>query len=330
MMVVTETHRGNSEEGTIDADPAPHPLLTIDYDAAVELLFVQPPEGTPLPAPVVNARPARRLRDAMEPIALHGAWCRRTNQVLTRLGLTIFTGYVWGRAAVLGEPPAEVVAAVFATFEPGLVIAAYEEARRQCGRAGLLAAREEATIESLAEVLNGLDVAGAVAALRRGVDAADGTGRPLFTGLRSLSWPDHPVGQLWRACDLLREHRTEGHVAACISTGLGPVAMNVMTELWLGMSVGQHTMGYRGWSEVDVSLGVADLEARGLVADRALTPAGRHLRDDIEERTDAMQQSVIDAIGSDFEATVTSLDAWSTTCIEAGSFPPDIFKRATG
>jgi hypothetical protein len=107
----------------------------------------------------------------------------------------------------------------------------------------------------------------------------------------------------------------DGHVAACISCGDGPVAMNVMTELWLGMSLGQHTMGYRGWSEADVALAVADLERRGLVAGGMLTPAGRHLRDDIEERTDAMQQSVIDAIGSDFEA---------------GSFPPDIFKRATG
>ena len=206
-MVVTETHSGSSEKGTMDAHPAPHPLLTIDYDAAVELLFVQPPEGTPLPRPVIDARPARRLRDAMEPIALHGAWCRQTNEVLTRLGLRIFTGYVWSRAAALGEPPAEVVAAAFATFEPGLVIAAYEEARRQCGRAGLLAARAEATVESLAAVLNGADVTGVVTALRRGVDAADGTGRALFSGLRSLGWPDHPVGQLWRACDLLREHR---------------------------------------------------------------------------------------------------------------------------
>jgi hypothetical protein len=106
--------------------------------------------------------------------------------------------------------------------------------------------------------------------------------------------------------------------------------MNVMTELWLGMSLGQHTMGYRGWSEADVTLAVADLERRGLVAGGVLTPAGRHLRDDIEERTDAMQQSVIDAIGDDLDATITSLDAWSTACIEAGSFPPDIFKRASG
>jgi hypothetical protein len=75
---------------------------------------------------------------------------------------------------------------------------------------------------------------------------------------------------------------------------------------------------------------VLDLERRGLVAAGILTPAGRQLRDDIEERTDAMQQSVIDALGDDRDATVASLNEWSQACIDSGSFPPDIYKRATG
>lgn len=309
-------------------DPAPHPFLTVDYDTAVELIFVSNPKGTPPPPPVVSARPARRLRDAMEPIGSHAVWSRRTNEVLAKLGLRIFTGYVWGKAAALGEPPAEVVVAAFGTFEPELITAAYEEARRQCGRAGMLAAREEATIESLAQVLDGADVTTVVTALRRGVEAADGTGRLMFSGLRSLGWPDHPVGQLWRACELLREHRGDGHMAACISAGLGPVAMNVVTELWLGTPPGQLTVGQRGWSDEAFAVAVTDLEGRGLVADGQLTATGRGLRDDVEERTDAMQQPVIDAVGDDFEATVASLDAWSAACIAAGYYPPDIYKRA--
>jgi hypothetical protein len=317
-------------EARAEGAPASNPLLSLDYDTAVKLLFVPPPEDSPLPPPIVEGSPARRLRDAMEPIALHGAWCLRTNEVLARLGLQIVTGYVWARAATLGEPPAEVVVSTFAWFEPGLLMAAYEQARRQCGRAGLLAARDDATIESLTEVLNGADVSAAVAALRRGVDAADGTGRPLYAGLRALGWPDDPVGQLWRACDLLREHRMGGHLAACISTGLGPVALIVLTELWLGMPIGAHAMGWRGWSEADVASAVTDLERRGLVADGALTTSGRELRDDIEARTDAMEQAVIDAIGDDLDATITSLDEWSAACIAARAFPPDIYKRATG
>jgi len=191
-------------------EAAVHPFLTIDYDTAVAIIFQSAPEGTPVPVPVAGGRPARRLRDAMEPIASHAVWSRHTNEVLTKLGLKLFTGYVWGKAAVLGEAPTEVVVSVFPDFEPGLIAAAYDQARRQCGRAGMIAAREEATIASLTEVLDGADVTPVVAALRRGVEAADGAGRVLFSGLRALEWPDDPVGQLWRACDLLRQHRGDG------------------------------------------------------------------------------------------------------------------------
>jgi hypothetical protein len=310
-------------------EPAPHPFLTIDYDTAIELIFGLADEETPTPAPMTDARPARRLRDAIEPIATHATWSRRTNEVLAKLGLKIFTGYVWGKAAPLGEPPAEVVLSVFADHEPGLVIAAYEEARRQCGRAGMMAAREEATIESLAEVLEGVDVTPVVTVLRRGAQAADGTGRTLFCGLRSLGWPDHPIGQLWRACDLLRQHRGDGHTAACIAAGLDGVTMNVLTELWLGMPVGRLAAGQRGWPEEAVAGALANLERRGLAVDGTLTNAGRQLREDIEKQTDLMQQPVIDAIGDDLDSTVRSLDAWSARCIEARLYTPDIYKRAT-
>ncbi len=314
----------------VTMDPATHPFLSIDYDTAVELIFKAAPEGTPAPAPVTGGSPARRLRDAMEPIATHATWSRHTNEVLAKLGLKIFTAYVWGRIAPLGEPPTEVAVSVFPDTEPGLIAAAYKEARRQCGRAGMMAAREEATIASLAEVLDGTNVTAAVTALRRGVEAADGTGRTLFCGLRSLGWPEHPVGQLWRACELLRQHRGDGHTAACIAAGLGPVTMNVMTELWMGMPVGQLAMGQRGWPEEAVAAALADLERQGLATAGELTTAGRSLRGDIEDRTDAMQQSVIDAIGDDLEIDCgLALDEWSAACIAAGLYTPDIYKRAT-
>lgn len=105
------------------------------------------------------------------------------------------------------------------------------------------------------------------------------------------------------------------------------MAVNLLTELWLGMPLGAYTAFRRGWSEDDISAAVAGLEARGLVAGGEITPAGRRLRDDIEERTDAMEQPVIDAIGEDFEATVVSLDAWSAICAEAGAFPPGTYRN---
>ncbi|HEY3241514.1 MAG TPA: hypothetical protein VGL92_18275 [Acidimicrobiia bacterium] len=301
----------------------------MDYDTAVQAMFRVMPEDAPLPIPVVTADPARRLRDAFEPIALHPVWCRRTNEALAKLGLNFLTGYVWSRAAALGEPPAPVVVAAFGVFEPNLIAALYEEGRRVCGRTEVLAARTEATTASLAAVLEGTDVTGAVAVLRRGVEAADGTGRPLFAGLRSLDWPEEPMGQLWRACEALREYRGDCHLAACISSGLDPVEMNILSELWLGMPLGSHTATF-GWPQDAIAGAASRLERRDLVADGTITPAGHRFRDDLEARTDAQQQDVMDAVGDDTEAVVEMLDDWSAACIAAGAYPPDPYKRAGG
>ena len=37
---------------------------------------------------------------------MHPVWARATNERLAELGLDFLTGYVWGRAAALGEPDA--------------------------------------------------------------------------------------------------------------------------------------------------------------------------------------------------------------------------------
>lgn len=303
--------------------------VPMNYNDVVGAFFRPPPAGVPMPAPVAGARPPRRLRDAIEPLAMHDVWCRRTNERLAAFDLDFLGGYVWGRAAALGEPAAGVVVAAFAVFEPGLITATYERARVRVGREELIAARVEATTESLREVLGDADVREVVATLHRGLAAAEGAGRPLFSGLRSLAWPEEPAGQLWRACDLLREHRGDGHIAACIGAGLDPVTMNVLTELWLGMPLGAYT-ATRGWDAQAIADAAARLEAGGLLAGGALTDAGRRFRDGIEERTDAMEQPIVDAIGDDFERVVGELDAWSARCVAAGAFPPDTLKRAAG
>jgi hypothetical protein len=301
----------------------------MDYDTAVSVMFRVMPEDAPPPPPTVAARPARRLRDAIEPVATHAAWARGPNEALAKLGLNFLTGYVWGRAAVLGEPPPAVVVAAFGVFEPNLVGALYEMGRAACVRAEVLAARAEATISSLEGILEGADVAAAATALRGAVEAADGTGRVLFVGLRSLEWPEEPVGQLWRACEALREHRGESHLAASLAAGLDPVEMNVLSELWLGMPIGSHATTF-GWPADAVEAAAGRLQDRGLVDGRQLTAAGRLFRDEIEASTDAQQQATIDALGDDFEATVAAVDAWSAACVAAGAYPPDPYKRAGG
>lgn len=302
----------------------------MDYEEMLDVFFKPSPQGAPLPAPVSGGRPARRLRDAGEAIAMHWLWPRALYQRYEALGLSFFTSFVGGRGASLGDVPAQLVASSFAVFEPGLIGQLHDEARAACSRDELLAARDEGTIESLNEILKGAEVDGVVAVLRRGLEAADGTGRPLFCGLSALAWPEDPLGQLFRACDMFREHRGGGHVAASIVAGLEPVSMNLLTELWLGFPPGFAYTSTRGWSPEVIEATLDRLRAEGLVEGTSLTESGQRLRDGIEERTDAMQASIIEAIGPDLDPVVVELGAWSQALIDAGGFPPDIYKAAGG
>lgn len=277
----------------------------------------------------MNAGPARRMRDAMEPLAAHAFWNRLTKERNLERGLDGRTGYVWGRATALGEPSAGVVVSAFAWFDPGMITAAYEEGRSKIPWEEMVRVRDETTTESLRGILGGARLEPAVAVLRRGLEVADGTGRALFSGLRSRRWPEDPAGQLWRACDLLREHRGDSHIAVCIAAGFGPVEMNILTELWVGMPQTSYT-ATRAWTEAVMAAAVTGLEARGLVASGSLTESGRTVRDQIENRTNAMEQPIVDAIGDDFDQVVAELQAWSQAVIDAGAFSPDPHKRAAG
>src|SRR6056297_1069697 len=54
------------------------------------------PSGPIAPAPPVPRSTARRLRDAVEPIATIGWWARAAGDEFELLGLDFFGGYVWG------------------------------------------------------------------------------------------------------------------------------------------------------------------------------------------------------------------------------------------
>ena len=300
----------------------------MEYDAVVAAFF-EPSLAGVVPAPVVKGSGPRRLRDAIEPIAMHSVWSRATNERLAGLGLDFLSSYVWGRAAALGEPDPGVVVAAFAVFEPSMIVATYEQGRAACPRDQLLAARSEATIGSLRAVLTDAEVTPVADELAAVVAAADGTGRPLFSGLARQPWPDDPVGRLWRACELLREHRGDSHVAACIAAGFGPIAMNVLTELWVGIPLGSYT-ATRGWSATQIDDEVQRLRETGLLDGDLLSASGQARRDELEATTDAMEQPIVDALGSGFDAVVAQVDEWSTRCIDARAFPPDAFKRAAG
>lgn len=300
----------------------------MEYEDVIAAMFEPSPVGAASP-PTVEASPARRLRDAIEPIAMHSVWSRGTNERLAELGHNFMTGYVCSRAGLLGEPTPGAVTSAFAVFEPNMLRGVYSAGRELCGRDELLNARDEATIASLESVLTGIDVTPMAAVLRRGVAAADGTGRPLFSGLRDLPWPNSPVGELWRVAELFREHRGDSHVAMCVAAGLDAAEMNILTELYVGMPLASYSAS-RAWSEEQLGQAADRLRSRGLLSGDELTEAGQAFRASLEVQTDSAQQAIIDALGDGLDGLVESCAHWSQLCIDANAFPPNVFKRAAG
>jgi hypothetical protein len=303
----------------------------LDYQAVAAQFLI--PSDT-LPAdPAVPSSPARRLRDAVEPIATVGWWSEAAAAGLDGLGHDFFDGYVWGRAASLGADVSDsVVVAAFGVFEPVLLTAIYRQGRAISSQEAVLVARADGASAGLAAAAAGVDAAlvdefGHV--LLVALDGLDGVGRPLFSALRQLPVPIDPFGRAWRAAELFREHRGDGHLAASVAAGLDMVTMNVLTEVWLGYPPGEYS-ATRGFSPDRIDASVADLRRREWLGDDGLTKSGRAARDAIEEATDRSQDALILALGDSLESVVAAATTIGSAVIAAHAAPADPRKRAAG
>lgn len=299
----------------------------MNYDDVAAHYFA--PAAVAIPTPLVTVTPARRLRDALEPIATHGWWSRPPMERLAGLGLGFFDAYVWGRAAALGTPAPSVVVATFGVFEPGLLSAVLQSGMEKATRADVLAARANGASESLATIINPADAAAVADPLLAAIEQLDGMGRPLFSALRELPLPSSPAGRLWRAAELIREHRGDGHLAVGVAAGLDAVEMNVFTELWLGYPFGEYS-GTRGWSAERLQQAHDSLTTRGWAHNHALTAEGTRARIDLENRTDDTQDALIAALGPGLDRLVAQAHELSERVIAAPAFPSDPRKRAAG
>jgi hypothetical protein len=136
-----------------------------------------------------------------------------------------------------------------------------------------------------------------------------------------LAYTGTPLGDLWRAADLVREHRGDSHVIAWAVGGADAVEVLLLTEQWWGLPARAYCPS-RGWTAADMDADFARLARRGLMtADERLTDAGRAFREEIEVRTDELERPLLDALGDDLDELVTYLDAWSEAIIAAGPYP---------
>jgi hypothetical protein len=267
---------------------------------------------------------ARRLRDLVEPLAAAVYFAPEAQERYSGLGLNYFEGYFCSRSAVLGAAPWRVVSGAFAAFKPSVVERAVTGGWAKTTPDALLEARlAGARDQYLRMIGEPTDAMVAVADLLLELtDGLDMSGRPLFAGLAGLPvpGPDDPAGRLWRAADLVREHRGDGHIAAWIGHA-DSTEVTVLTELWWGIEPGSYVWT-RGWDGDDVAAARARLTGRGLLdGDGALTDAGRGLREEIEVATDRAGRAVVERLGDRADELFAALAPWSKALVGEGGYP---------
>jgi hypothetical protein len=217
-----------------------------------------------------------------------------------------------------------VVSAAFAAFKPAVVERAVTGGWQKTTPDALLAARLDGAREQIERMAgeHAASFAAAADILLGLTDGLDLSGRALFAGQAGLPVPgaDDPVGRLWRAADLVREHRGDGHIAAWISA-VDSTEATVLTELWWGIEPGSYVWT-RGWDADDVAAARARLAGRGLLdGDGALTAAGRDLREAVERRTDEAERDVIARLGDTADELFALLRPISRALVGKDGYP---------
>ena len=299
----------------------------MDYDQ-MQAAFFAPRAGTEPQAGWDS--PARRLRDAVEPLAAVSFWARPVYDRYAAHGLDFLTGYVWSRSSVLGAAEPGVVAATFGVFEPGAVAGLLAAARQACSLDDVRTASEQGSAEALREVVGDDDgLARTTQALLDAVGRADVAGRPLFAGALGRPVPADPYAALWHAATLVRECRGDSHLGACVAAGLSGLEANLLTELWVGYPALEYA-ATRAWSPEAMAAAQDALRARGLLDGDGLSDTGRALRGRVEEATDTAMAPVVAALGDRLDDVVARCTPWGEALVERGWFPPDAYKRAAG
>ncbi len=218
-------------------------------------------------------------------------------------------GYFAGRSAPLGAVAAAPVIAAFYSFRPSMVSRALPEVWSMASPSAVLEARAAGAIEALTGLIPDVpveQVAEAAGLLESAVAALDPAGRVLGAANKALPPYENPYARLHQAATTLREHRGDGHIAALVTVGLGPLevlalrsAMDMSRE-WLQPA--------RGWTDDEWAAAESRLVARGLLEDAGTTTtAGRDLFRSAEDATNAAAEAPWRAIGPDAVARLKEL-----------------------
>jgi hypothetical protein len=266
------------------------------------------------------------MYDLFEPICLVYFSSEEPNEAMAEIGLrNYWDGYFAGRSAPLGKVPADVVHALFYNFAEG------EAARHLPGvwdrvtPGEALAARERGCVAAMRRILGDLaDSDGLVRAadlLTTAATSAPTAGRAMYAALRALPVPDEPVARLWHAADMLREHRGDGHIAACVGECIGGTESHVLSALDMGIYPAESFGRIHHLPEERLAAVMDGLRTRDLIdASGHFTDAGRECKARIEALTDRLAEAPYDGLAPDErDELIAALEPISRVLVAAGS-----------
>jgi hypothetical protein len=270
----------------------------------------------------------RRMWRLYEPIHAITYFAPETKAATDALGLRGgWMSYFGCRAAPLGAASAALVTATFYNFHPAMVARAVPDVWGYATPDQLLDARLSAADVAMRRIFGAAigtkDVAEAAALARTAAETTDNAGRPLGSANAALPWPDEPHLLLWQATTVLREHRGDGHVAALLTAGLGPldahVSFSAVRSDWSATAV----RTYRHWTEEDWAESETGLRERGWLDENGrVTTAGLHGRANVERMTDQLAEKPWAALGPARTRQLAELLRPLTTAVfEAGTLP---------
>ena len=269
---------------------------------------------------------ARRLFELTEPISLVGFFSPEPGEAMAALGFrNYWDGYFAGRAAPLGQVPAEVVHAAFYSFTEGEVARHIPQVWDTTTPEAAHAAREQGCVSALRRILGDLaetpGLARAADLLAKASTSAPTEGRVMYAGLRSLPVPDEPVARLWHAANMLREHRGDGHIAALVSERIGGTEAHVLSALAMGIHPAESFGRIHHLPRAYLAEVMDGLRDRGLLdASGRLTDAGRATKARIESLTDALAEVPYDGLEPlDLDQLTASLEPTSRRLEATGS-----------
>tara|TARA_B100001123_G_C15254545_1_gene1004151 strand:- start:716 stop:1606 length:891 start_codon:yes stop_codon:yes gene_type:complete len=236
---------------------------------------------------------ARAMFQVYEPIALvaGGSNTPELQAICKHLGLGDHRmDYYATRSAPLGRVSAEVVAAAFFHHTVEMVAPAIPLAWSIASPERIVAARFEAVDQAFRRLLpqqvGSDEVVEAVELLREAMSGCSIAGRALFAAHAALQWPSEPHVALWHGCNLLREHRGDGHTVAVISARLPP---NLAAPILIAATGEARNSRSARWPDDAWERSVAALQEQGWLDDAGnLTDEGLAARTHIEEETDAL------------------------------------------